>query len=193
MLRLTVDHLIQRINRVHPSLSLDHTDVAEWCFEAMEQEGRYDVFEEVVAQPLVVTEGIAQLPKNIYRLLSVRGGCSSCDFINYSVVGSCLKVPYATTTIYVDMTVFATDENGYPLIDDTFMEVCMYYVLERKLYEPFLQGGIAPDKYQDVQAKFISACGKARASMRNRTEDELMMISRMLRSPIPAFRPFRGR
>lgn len=184
MLKYGVDSLLDRIGRVHPNLTIDRSDAIEWCFEAMEDCAVYEGLYESKGAALQAKGGIVALPKNIFRLLTVRQGCSDCAPMAYQLGNGCLRVGCSDQTVYVDMLLLPVDEDGGPLIDDTLFDVCQFYILKKKLYEPYLQGSLRPDAYKDVEDKYDSACARARASYRNLTNDQLDRMTRLVRSAV---------
>lgn len=190
MLKLTVDHIIERIQRSHPSMVLDRNEVAAWCFEAMEEAAAYDNLEEALGIALPVNDRMATLPKNIIRLLRVRGGCGTCPDVEYTVKNGCVHICSDLEQIHVDMLLIPVGEDGFPLIDDGFAKAAAAYIVDKKLYEPSLMGTIRPDAYDRVHREWLIARNESRSSMRNMTIDELSRIARHLQSPV-RFNPFR--
>lgn len=187
MIHLSVEHLMERISRNHRNLSLEPADVAAWCYEAMEESASYEAMEESMGTPIAVVNGMGHLPLNIYRLLSVKSACGPCNETCYRRSSRCLHFPLNTNGVaYVDMLLFPSDERGYPLIDDTLMTVCYWYCLRMLLLEPFLQGTVTKQAYDEIKSEFHRAEGAARASFRNIDRAKLNRISRMVRSSVIA-------
>lgn len=181
MLRLPVEEVVARIGRTHKNLSLDLSDVAEWCYEALEEQGAYDHLKEERNVKLPVENGMARLPSNIYRLLRVASGCEPVEPLRN---GRCLMAPLGSKEVVADLLVFDTDERGYPLVDDVFMPVCAWYVVKKTLYEPFLKGEINEKAYRDVEQNYLKEALRARGSFRNVTDAKLDRIMRLIRSSI---------
>lgn len=192
MIQLPIEHLIERIGRVHKNLVLELDDVSAWCFEAMEDSATYEDMEEQMGVALTVTDGKAMLPINIYRLLSVRSECGPCGELCYTRGSRCLSFPGRTNGVaYVDMLVFPVDERGYALVPDNLMAVCHYYVLTMVLMEPYFQGVIPANIYESIGEKYNRAVANNRASFQNITSDKIRRITRLLRSSVVAkqFKP----
>jgi len=191
MTQLTVEHLIERLGRNHRTLPLDITDIAKWCYEAMEDHASYEHFDEVTNAAIEVTDGVAHLPINIYRLLAVRSGCGACDEACYRRASRCLHFPLHTNGYaYVDYIAFPSDDRGYPLIDDSLINVCYWYCLKMLMLDPYLKGNVQEGVFNRVVHEMEKADGNARASFRNLSSEKLNRINRLMRSSVIA-RQFR--
>lgn len=189
MTLLPVEHLVQRIARVHRNLVMELPTMSAWCFEAMEQHAPYDQLLENFGVSITVTDGIAHLPTNIYKLLSVSSSCGRCDEACYTRNSRCLHFPlYTSGTALISYLAFPADERGYALIDDVFMEVCHYYCLKMLLTGPAYEGSMPMGILEKVEADLGMAEARARGSFRNIPTAKLNRINRLIRSSVIAKR-----
>lgn len=185
MIKLPVEHLVERLTRAHKNLSIDIGDIAAWAYEAMEDTSPYESLEEQMGVPIPVVDGKANLPLNIFRLLSVKSGCGPCDETCYKRASRCLIFPLNTNgTAYVDMLLFPSDDRGYPLIDDSLMETCYYYCLKMLMWDSYLHGHVGEQAWERIENGYHRASGKARADLRNMTTDKMRRINRLIRSSV---------
>lgn len=191
MNNVTIDQLINRMNRVYRNLVIDRADIIEWVFEALADAGSFDHFEEANNMELPVTGGTAKLPVNAFRVLSIRTSTRLCQPSEYVIKQSCIQVSESFTKLWVDLLVFRVDENYEPYIDDVFEEAAYWYCIRNLITEPWSRGEIRGEVYQEAKNNYAMAAAKSRGSFRNVTRDQMDRILRMVRTGLVVQRPTR--
>lgn len=184
MNNVTIDQLINRINRVYRNLVVDRNDIIEWVFEALADAGSFDHFEEANNIELPVTGGTAKLPVNAFRVLSIRTATGACQSSEYRVKQSCIQVHDSFTKIWADLLVFRVDENYEPYIDDVFEEAAYWYCIRNLITEPWSRGEIRDNVYQEAKNNYAMASAKSRGSFRNVTRDQMNRMLQLVRSSV---------
>lgn len=189
---ISVDRVIERLTRRHPTLVLNKADVADYCFDVVEESGLYHSFDEVV-MALPIEGGRAQLPCNMYRLLNVFYGCDTCRVPRYAVSGAHLNLPLTYSgNILVQALVFKVDEEGYAQIDETLERACYWYVLREKMRDPMMQGDYPANLYAELDPNYRHELRRARGSMRHMTREDMSGAVNILRSMVITGPVYRG-
>lgn len=188
-----VDTIIERLGRSFPGLSVSRGHAAEWCFDVVKDLGAWPSFKEERGLVIEVENNRADLPCNVYRVLSVlpdRGGLTSSqrEGFKYSNMGSHLLFGSNNITnvtrITIDALVFEVDEQGLPLIYERAAEAAFYYILKRLKEGEFLSGKMPADRWQWITMEYDRHMHNARSSMRFMTRQELDSVVRVARSTI---------
>jgi hypothetical protein len=184
MNNITVDQLINRINRVYRNLVVNKADIIEWVFEALADAGSFDHFEEANGMELSVSGGVAKLPVNAFRVLNIRTSSGRCEPSSYVIKQSCIQVHDSLTKIWVDLLVFRIDDNYEPYIDDVFEEAAYWYCVRNLITEPWSRGEVRDAVYQEAKNNYAIASAKSRGSFRNVTRDEMNRMLQLVRSSV---------
>lgn len=186
MISYSIEHLIERVARRHPTMKLERSDVAAWCLEAMEERAPYESLKEVSGLKLPVSSDFkATLPINVYRVLRLWHNQAICSDVAYVRSSRCLFLPDGTTGhVMVDVLTLPIDERGYPLIDDVIMPMCAWYVEWQMLSEPWMRGEVRDAVYNEAKIMFEVKAREAQGSLRNITEHDFAHIRNLLHSAI---------
>jgi len=191
---VTIDNVMARIARNVKGKNLDIGDIVEWCAECeVEEIGEYEGFVKFYGVPVTVKKNKADLPCNVYRILSVFR--NRCAVPKYDFDGCFLRFNYNDPstvsdeyTIEIDYLGVAVDERGYPLIQDGHQEPCYWYCLTKIYFEDFLNGNIPTDRYEFMLDRLGHYVSKVKSSMRNTTRDDMNDVARILYNMVPKVR-----
>lgn len=192
---VTVDHIIERANRVFPSLEIPRENAAEWCLEVVNDLGFYPGFREKRGVVLEVKNGLAKLPCDVYRVLSTNPNVATPmtstrrELWMANNDGRYLQFPNKFGSgfpgeVVIDYIAYETDENGWPKIYEQAQEAAMWYIIMRMKSEDFVSGAMLPDRFQWIENNYKQSFDFAKRSTRWSTRQDLDRLVRIARSMI---------
>ena len=185
---VSIRDVIARLGRNHKRLQADMEDIAMWCYEVVSEYGVFEGFEPFNVRVEVKT-GRAKLPCNIYKVDSVKSGGVDCrsSGISWHVQEGCVILPNTASFSSVDILglAFKVDEEGYPLIPSSLVIPCYWYCLSNMLLDSTYSGGSPPFVLQDARQQFQDTLATAKGSLQSVSQQDMVRVSRMLRSWFP--------
>lgn len=188
---VSVRNVMARIARNVKGKEFDIYDVAEWCGECETDEiGMFEGFAKYRNVPILVKQNKAQMPCNVYRLLSVHK--NKCSIPKYDWDGAYLRFNFddpATFnneyTIHVDYLGVKVDQEGLPMILDGHQEACFWYCMTKIYFEDYMNGIVPENRFMFLQDRLGHYVAKAKGSFRNVSYDDMNEISRILHNLVP--------
>ena len=194
---VSVDAVMERVNRVFPDLQMERSIVAEWCLDVIKEVGVYPSFKEVTEQLPVINNHV-KMPCNVYRILHVQPSATTLSEYTSSFRdawyvendGRSLDVSshsrYGTPkSVVVKYLSFQVDEHDYPMVFSEAAQAAMWYIILMAKTADFINGSIPGDRYQYIQSQYETELGLARSkTMRWASREDLDRLVRIARSII---------
>lgn len=177
---MSIGKVIDRLARTYRDLNPRPEDVAAWCNDVVEESGIFEAFDHVYNLAIVCKNGMAPVPCNLYRLISV-SNCNACGrMIPWVRQGDNLCFNnLLPDQVWIEALVFKQDEKGYPLIDPVLVNACYWYCV-MKLWEPTLE--THRNAYENAEQAYYQYLREAKGDFRNVTQNDVNDIMRMMRS-----------
>lgn len=166
------------IKRTLPNKSFDYDDIVEWCAKVETLFiGDIDKMFIYEAIPLVVTNGLALLPCNMYKLEDVYTDPGNSD-TKLPDIGNNGAYLYGWpnsvkegSTVYINYVGIPIDVNGDPLIISGHEEACKQYCMTQILYEDYINQKLPMQIWLELDRKFSGMVTACKQDMRHFTRD----------------------
>ena len=175
--KVSVHTIMGMLASTHKNLQLNVSDIANWCGECIEEIGEFTAMERFRDVKLTIKNNIAELPCNVFRVLTVsKGGMTPV----YTVDHPYIKFKSYSGDVLIDYLGIPVDDDGYPQIDRKARQACYWFCLKKLKQEDYENGKVGEnvwDKYENNEAYYID---KARGNMGNMSRDDLNRITKVM-------------
>ena len=178
---------MSKLSQIFKLKQFDEEDILNWCQEV---ETIYIADPDSMAQymeiPLEVTNGIVQLPSNIYKMLDVYNNPRDNARLTFRKVNQRLTVSnYADPVLYINYIGTPLNEDCIPLIHEDHQPACETYCKINAYAEEMLLGKINQNEYADWKIRFDGMIQSAKGSYRDYDNERLRKMDIILGSQIP--------
>jgi hypothetical protein len=168
------------LSRNHKGLNFEKGDLIEWCRELLE----------IIADPdstllkktgveLKVANSLAQLPCEVYRLLSVRvnGVTPTTNIIDD---GDYLHMNFTTGTVKIDYYYLPETRDGIPVVSLPARQACYWYCLIKIKADEYERGFIREGVWDRWNKDLDYHISRARGSFKNMSRDDTNQIMKIM-------------
>ena len=178
-----------KLSRKHKTKDFSYDDIVEWCAEEeTDYIGDVDGMYKYLQVKLVVSNYMAKLPCNIYRVLDVYttlGDSNSREPYNHSGAYINFNSDYLLDYVYIDYYGTPIDEEtGEPLILKGHEQACEAFCVYNVYYEDFLTGKLNGNAWgfivDEWRAKTDASTGGFRHYDRQKLNDMNIILGNMV-------------
>lgn len=207
---ISIDFIIDRIFQDYGfTREIDRAEVAERVYDAMSYIGVPDSYVRTITNgegdnpdPIAVVDYRAELPCNMYKVISVRedtqkypmqevsstfrpgykddGGTEGV--LSYHINDDFIFTSFETGTIEVSYLALPTDEYGLPKIPDdvVYIRAVVSFVAERIGFRLYMQDKLSEKKYEKLNQEWLWYVGAAQGRSRIPSPDKAEMLKNVL-------------
>ena len=177
---VTIDTVAAMLARRHKGLNFEKDDIIEYCRECIEEIADPDTcLLKKSDVELTVQNSVAELPCDVYRLLSVRvnGVTPSRSIVDD---GTYLHMNFQSGKIRIDYFYLPETRDRMPIVALPARMACYYYCLLAIKGDDYERGLITQNVWNNWQTQYNYQVSRARGSFKNISRDDLNEIMRIM-------------
>ncbi len=173
---VTVDTVGSMLTRNHKGINFEPSDLIEWCRECLEEIADPDtVLLKKRNVEVRVNNSLAELPCDVYRLLSVRVN-GSVPTENVIDDGDYLHMNFQTGKVKIDYYYLPETRDGIPVVSLPARQACYWYCLIKIKADEYERGLITEKVWDRWNRNYDFQISRARGSFKNMSRDDLNQI-----------------